>query len=122
LTVGELEALWKVESLREKIKARLRHPGKLHEWCMVSQAPIFKKWGVSISTMRKCTTPTKDIQGVNPDWVHGGEGSTSAHNELIDIILACKSFDEFKERLNSWSDKRLKNGRKDLPPELQLPT
>ena len=37
---------------------------------MVSRAPTFKKWGVSIDEIRRLRTSTKDVHFVNPIGGH----------------------------------------------------
>ncbi|MFN9751518.1 MAG: hypothetical protein ACK57U_09055, partial [Planctomycetota bacterium] len=43
LTPDELDQVWSNPKLREAVEARLRHPGGLHEWHLVSRTPTFKR-------------------------------------------------------------------------------
>ncbi|WP_229689303.1 RHS repeat-associated core domain-containing protein [Xanthomonas oryzae] len=45
LTPDEFDAIWAQNA--STIKNRLRHPGGMHEWLLVSRANVFKRWGVS---------------------------------------------------------------------------
>ncbi len=45
LTSEEFDRVWSDPKLRDKIKERLRHPGGMHEWLLVSRADTFKYWG-----------------------------------------------------------------------------
>ncbi|WP_238557936.1 hypothetical protein [Paenibacillus shenyangensis] len=45
LTPDEFDKVWADPKLRESIKDRLRHPGRMHEWNLVSHADTFKRWG-----------------------------------------------------------------------------
>ncbi|WKB36326.1 hypothetical protein QS257_04015 [Terrilactibacillus sp. S3-3] len=40
LSVEELDEIWKNKALRKKIERQLRAPGGLHEWHLVSRAPL----------------------------------------------------------------------------------
>ncbi|MFD2880875.1 hypothetical protein ACFTAO_40975 [Paenibacillus rhizoplanae] len=55
LTPDEFDKVWADPKLRDIIKDRLRHPGGLHEWHLVSRADVFKKMGESrVSRLLKC--------------------------------------------------------------------
>lgn len=101
--------------MRWSIESRIRYPGGLHEWLMCSRANIFKKWGVSMDDIKKLRTKVDDVIFKNPPGIHGGPGSTRAHNEILDLIDSSNSYAEFKEKLISWSEKRLEGGSKKLP-------
>ena len=47
LSIDELDALWSKPEIRDVIEARLRSPGGLHEWHLVSRTPQFKYWDIS---------------------------------------------------------------------------
>jgi len=121
LTPDELDSLWKDTAIRDTIEDRIRQPGGLHEWYMVSRAPTFKRWGVTMDEIKDLRTKTSDTGGVNPPWRHGKEGSTTAHNELLEIIDSSTNRDDFLRRLNNWANYRLTNGVQGLPQGLQLP-
>ena len=86
LTSEELDTIWKDPKLRQIIEDRLRQPGGLHEWHLVSRTPQFKKWNVTAEQIKDLRSLTKDVKFVNPKGVHGGRGATTAHNELLKII------------------------------------
>ena len=50
---------------------------------------------------------------------HGGAGSTTAHNQILNIIDTSNSYNEFVMRLNDWAKDRLRNGNLDLPAGLK---
>lgn len=119
VSLSDFNKLWSDPTTRSTISSRIRHPGKLHEWLLVSRAPVFKEWGVSMSDIKSLRTPTKDVKFVNPQGVHGGKGSTKAHNELLDIVDNSKNYDQFVTGLNKWANSRLPNGINDLPEGLR---
>ena len=119
LSTDEINKVWADPILRDKIKDRLRAPGGYHEWCLVSRADVFKNWGISASQIRDLRTKISDVQFVNPDGVHGGRGSTTAHNELLDIIDSSQNYAEFRDGLREWADRRLKGGVDALPEGLR---
>jgi hypothetical protein len=107
--------LWVVKATKERIKRRIRHPGGLHEWLMVSRADVFKKWGVSMNEIKRLRTKVEFVIFKNPPGKHGGFGSTRAHNEILDLIDTSKNFNQFKKKLIIWSENRLEGGSKSLP-------
>ena len=119
LTDAEFNQLWSNPASRQVIEQRIRQPGGLHEWLLVSRVDRFKSWGVSMDDIKRFRTPTQDIQFVNPPGVHGGVGSTVAHNELLRIIDSSSDFNEFVQKLNIWASRRLENGVLDLPEGLR---
>ena len=91
--------------LRESIKDRLRHPGGLHEWHLVSRADTFKYMGGNCQEqMVEMRTLISETKFVNPTGKHGGKGSTKAHNELLKVIDTSEDYDMFKRRLRNWED------------------
>lgn len=46
-------------------------------------------------------TLISDTKFVNPTGKHGGKGSTTAHNGLLQIIDTSKDYDMFKRRLQN---------------------
>lgn len=98
---------------------RIRQPGGYHEWHLVSRTPEFKKWGVSIDDIKGMRSLIDDIEFKNPWGIHGGTGSTTAHNQILNIIETSSSYGEFVRRLNDWARDRLKNGILDLPEGLR---
>ncbi|MGT2743032.1 pre-toxin TG domain-containing protein [Streptococcus plurextorum] len=120
LTDEQLETIWQNKHLRRKIERQLRAPGGMHEWHLVSRAPQFKKWGVQAEQIRELRTAISDVRFVNPDGVHGGLGSTLAHNELLGIIDSSLDYETFVRRLNNWANYRLLGGVEKLPKGLQI--
>ncbi|WP_426578745.1 ribonuclease YeeF family protein [Bacillus altitudinis] len=120
LTSKELDELWKDKRIRKKIERQLREPGGLHEWHLVSRAPQFKHWNISAEEIKDLRTAISDVKFVNPNGVHGGLGSTKAHNELLAIIDTSSDYDTFVRRLNNWANYRLEGGVSSLPEGLKL--
>ena len=120
LSVEELEYLWSDKAIRRKIERQLRYPGGMHEWHLVSRAPQFKYWGIDFETIADLRTAIDDVKFVNPSGVHGGLGSTKAHNELLDIIDTSIDYSMFKRRLNNWAHYRLQGGVSSLPAGLRI--
>lgn len=115
----QFETLWDDPNARKVIQARSRSPGGQHEWLLVSRANIFKKWGVTAGQIAALRTPVNEIRLINPTGIHGGAGSTQAHNELISLIDGCSSFQEYREALHKWANSRLSGGSAALPGELK---
>jgi RHS repeat-associated protein len=119
LTSDELNNLWSDQNIRESIESRLRSPGGLHEWHMVSRAPKFKEWGVSAEQIRDMRTAIDEVEFINPVGRHGRRGSTKAHNEILKIIDTSQDYDTFVRRLQNWANYRLPDGVDGLPPGLR---
>lgn len=119
LTPDQFDRSWQDRRLREAIQARLRHPGGLHEWHLVSRANVFKRWGVTAEQIADLRTAIKNVKFDNPSGQHGGPGSTAAHNELLAIIDSSLDYAQFKRRLQTWADYRLVGGSAALPPGLR---
>jgi len=120
LTSSELDELWKDKKFRKKIERQLREPGGLHEWHLVSRAPQFKHWSIGAEEIKLLRTSISDVKFVNPNGVHGGLGSTKAHNELLAIIDTSSDYNTFVRRLNNWANYRLEGGVSSLPEGLKL--
>ncbi|QWH60749.1 hypothetical protein EXW39_11380 [Bacillus mycoides] len=120
LSSAELDGLWKDKKIRKKIERQLREPGGLHEWHLVSRAPQFKFWDISAEKIKDLRTAISDVKFVNPKGVHGGLGSTKAHNELLAIIDTSNDYNTFIRRLNNWAYYRLEGGISSLPEGLRL--
>ncbi|MFJ7849330.1 T7SS effector LXG polymorphic toxin [Peribacillus sp. NPDC097206] len=120
LTSNELDELWKDKKIRKKIERQLREPGGLHEWHLVSRAPQFKCWNIGAEEIKDLRTAISDVKFVNPKGVHGGLGSTKAHNELLAIIDTSSDYNTFVRRLNNWANYRLEGGVSSLPQGLRL--
>ena len=101
LTPEQLDEIWDNKHLRRKIERQLRAPGGMHEWHLVSRAPQFKRWGIQAEQIRDLRTAISDVKFVNPTGVHGGLGSTRAHNELLGIIDSSLDYETFVRRLNN---------------------
>ncbi|MGE7767282.1 ribonuclease YeeF family protein [Peribacillus sp. NPDC096540] len=119
LTTEEFDKVWADPKLRESIKDRLRHPGGLHEWHLVSRADTFKYWGVTAEQIVEMRTLISETKFVNPTGKHGGKGSTKAHNELLKIIDTSEDYDMFKRRLQNWAEYRFEGGSDALPGGLK---
>ena len=120
LTPEQLEQIWDNKHLRRKIERQLRAPGGMHEWHLVSRAPQFKRWGINAEQIRDLRTAISDVKFVNPTGVHGGLGSTLAHNELLGIIDSSLDYETFVRRLNNWANYRLDGGIASLPEGLRF--
>ncbi|MGK9232718.1 RHS domain-containing protein [Inquilinus limosus] len=119
LSPDDFDEIWKDPGMRAAIQDRLRSPGGMHEWLMVSRANVFKRWGRTAEDIMGMRTPTSSTRFINPTGRHGGLGSTTAHNEILEIIDSSLDYDNFVRRLQNWADYRLPNGNVDLPPGLQ---
>jgi hypothetical protein len=119
LTSDEFNQIWANTKLRQSIESRLRSPGGLHEWHLVSRANVFKEWGVTAEQIADMRTIIKDVKFVNPIGKHGGKGSTAAHNEILDIIDTSPNYEVFKQRLQNWANYRLDGGTDALPSGLK---
>ncbi|MGG3233559.1 hypothetical protein ABEP17_08675 [Priestia flexa] len=120
LSTNELNELWQDKKIRKKIERQLREPGGLHEWHLVSRAPQFKFWDISAEKIKDLRTAISDVKFVNPKGVHGGLGSTKAHNELLAIIDTSNDYNTFIRKLNNWAYYRLEGGISSLPEGLRL--
>ena len=120
LTPEQLEQIWDNKHLRRKIERQLRAPGGMHEWHLVSRVPQFKRWGINAEQIRDLRTAISDVKFVNPTGVHGGLGSTLAHNELLGIIDSSLDYEIFVRRLNNWANYRLDSGIASLPEGLRF--
>ncbi|MEK3903616.1 MULTISPECIES: hypothetical protein [unclassified Paenibacillus] len=119
LTPDEFNTVWADPKLRDTIKDRLRHPGGLHEWHLVSRADVFKRWGVTSEQIAEMRTLISETKFVNPTGKHGGKGSTKAHNELLEIIDSSTDYDMFRRRLQNWANYRFEGGVDALPDGLK---
>lgn len=119
LTPEQLDEIWDNKHLRRKIERQLRAPGGMHEWHLVSRAPQFKRWGIQAEQIRDLRTAISDVKFVNPTGVHGGLGSTRAHNEFLGIIDSSLDYETFVRRLNNWANYRLDGGIASLPEGLR---
>jgi hypothetical protein len=136
LTVDELDQLLADRTVNgqrgaaEIIGENIRHPGRFHEWLMVAEARQFKKWGVSMRTIREGRTFTDATMGRG--FRHGGTGAGKMHRQVRAMIRSSNSYGEFLEKLNQWADRAMVPshsarwpdaaplGRYSLPDNLQL--
>jgi len=65
--------------------------------------------------IKNLRTKIEDVIFKNPPGKHGGPGSTTAHNEILDLIDNSKNYDEFKNKLVDWAEDRLEGGKDALP-------
>ncbi|WP_172979363.1 RHS repeat-associated core domain-containing protein [Pseudomonas kitaguniensis] len=119
LTPNDFDTVWSNKTYQNSIKARLRYPGRMHEWHMVSRADIFKRWGVDAEQIYELRTAISNVKFVNPSGHHGGKGSTKAHNEILKVIDNSKDYSEFRKGLNEWAGRRLEGGSDALPSGLK---
>lgn len=119
LSPDEFDKVWADPKLRDTIKDRLRHPGGLHEWHLVSRADVFKRWGVTSEQIAEMRTLISETKFVNPTGKHGAKGSTKAHNELLEVIDSSTDYDMFRRRLQNWANYRLDGGIDALPDGLK---
>ncbi len=119
LSAPQLDKLWKNKRVRETIEDRLRHPGGMHEWLLVSKAPQFKRWGMGAEDIWAMRTRISKVIFKNPYGWHGGPGSTEAHNQIAALIDSAVSFRGFRQRLQNWAGKRLRGGARALPEGLR---
>ena len=91
MSVEDLNLLWSDSKIQKIIKDRIRHPGGLHEWCMVCETPKWKSWKIPMEEIKRFRTDIPDLTWEVPNDVpsiggqagkHGGTGSTRFHNEL----------------------------------------
>jgi RHS repeat-associated protein len=115
----ELDALWKDKATRRLIEDKLRNGGGKHEWLQVSRAPTFKRWGLKADDIKRMTTLTKDVKWKNPVGTHGGDWSTTAHNQMRKLIDESGDFEEFTRKLWKWADEHLEGGAGALPEGLR---
>lgn len=110
LTYEQAAQLWKSKDIAKAISTQLRHPGKMHEWCMVCRAPTFKKWSVTVRDIWDFRTKIDEITWTVPgEWVtedttaghgtHDGNGAVRFHLLLKDIIDESTSIAEFNTKL-----------------------
>lgn len=119
MTPKQLDRLWADPVVRRAISDRIRQPKGYHEWHLVARTPRFKEWGVSMDDIKGLRTLTSEVEFRNPSGIHGGKGSTTAHNQIIRIIDTSSSYEEFVTRLNNWANDRLVNGVQGLPEGLR---
>jgi hypothetical protein len=120
LTEDEIWALWSNKAARSTIERRLRHPGGLHEWFMVAEAPTFKSWGFTVEDIRAIRTEISKIRLVEPVGSHVGTEGYWMHQQIQEIIRNSVSYEQFKRGINTWAQYRLPNGVNDLPEALRL--
>ncbi|MFS5596692.1 hypothetical protein V2V61_11085 [Streptococcus agalactiae] len=76
---------------------------------MVCRAPEFKEWGVSMDEIQRFRTRTSELDWVNPytgvKGGHGGNGSTTFHNELKAVIDGSKPLEDFNRGVILLRDK-----------------
>ena len=107
--------MWDKKGLKKKIKKRLRHPGGMHEWCMVATADIFKKWNITAQDIWRDRTAIPDVKFKNPKAKHNGTNSQIQHNRVLKIIKNASSYDDFVTKLNVFADNHIVGGRSSLP-------
>jgi hypothetical protein len=119
ISPDDFDRVWSDSVLRDKIEARLRHPGGMHEWLMVARANTFKRWGITAEQISNLRSSIPDIVFINPSGSHGMTGSGKAHKELIRMIDSSPDYETFQRRLKNWANYRLSGGVDDLPEGLR---
>ncbi|MBD5541431.1 MAG: hypothetical protein HDR00_09640 [Lachnospiraceae bacterium] len=85
MSVEELMEFWEDKEERNKIKGLMRYPGRYHEWLMLAAIPILKAMEIPMGKILEYRTLTAECNFFINDtecW-HGGEGSTTMHNDLF---------------------------------------
>lgn len=103
----DFNQIWKDEGIKKYIENQIRYPGKLHEWNMTGFADYFKYWGVSMDEIKINRDIIETLDFINPAGHHGRKGSTTVHNEIIEIIKSSSDYEDFKRQLRTWADYRL---------------
>ena len=141
LTVTEITELYSHPATKNKIKDLLRGDGGMHEWFMVSKAPVFKSWGMTADDIMKAVTPTSEVNFYNiltkegfSDGVHGiatATVSSNAHLQISNLIESSNSKEEFMKKLGDWAEEHyarsivkdnlveIRAGKKGLPEEFK---
>lgn len=113
MPADELETHWNHtdygKQFQATVKRRLRSPGKMHEWVMVSKAEKARVWQLTYRFFADETrSPTRSVYfkdtATGVTGVHGRTPSGSAHLELAKMIDESSTFEEYKLRLQSWAD------------------
>ncbi|WP_252371769.1 RHS repeat-associated core domain-containing protein, partial [Pseudoalteromonas sp. S558] len=120
LSPEELDLLYKKDKkIRRKIENGLRGDGGMHEHLMVSKAPHWKKWGVTVEQVHNdYSVPTEKLKWTIPgSSTQGGHrildsetkevsapGSTTFHKQLGEAIDQSSSLEQFDEKLNGLKD------------------
>lgn len=125
LSPDDFDRIWASPPLREQIEDRLRYPGTMHEWLVVSRADDFHRWGVKAADIAACRTPTQQVQFLCPVrglGSHDDAVGSECHMEIIREVDQALTFEDFRGRLQDFAKRRLPNGIADLPcPLLQAP-
>ncbi|MEP1122621.1 MAG: Hint domain-containing protein [Ilumatobacter sp.] len=108
------EAFENDPDFRDAIKDRIRYPGGRHEWCMCSEVPTIKDWGVSMEEIRDFTTATRDTTWVNPNTGVAGNhvapgipavDSNNFHTALREVINSSENVADFNRNIQQfWDD------------------
>jgi RHS repeat-associated protein len=115
LSYKEFMSFWQQDrSFRQTIKTRLRDPGGMHEWLLVSRADKAKQWGVSYEHFSKwLRTSTEDVVFVDKSSP-GGKGphetnsiSIRAHQEIDQLIDQAEDLNHFKDLVRDWANGEL---------------
>lgn len=125
ISPDEFDKLWQLDKVQEVIARKIRKPGKLHEWLMVARANVFKRWGVTMEQIKNFRTLTKELKFKHPitgEIAPHGTNSISqlAHNDLLELIDKCNSYEEFVKALNLWADAWVVGKRSTLPVGLRI--
>ncbi len=85
MSMDVLMWLWERPEERNKIKSLMRYPGAYHEWLMLAAIPMLKDMEIPMGEIMQYRTPTNECCFFidNTQCWHGGEGSTTMHNDLF---------------------------------------
>ena len=122
LSLEELNYLFTDGSLITRMGSRIRGDAGVHEWCMCSQAPKFKEWGVTMEQILAFTTKTYLVRGettplrdpwdkaYDPTWagqpwqhpttgVSNSSASARFHIELGHLIETSRTLTDYNQGL-----------------------
>lgn len=122
LSADRLRELMLNKANRDTIGDRIRNPGGMHEWIMVSMTPRAKEWNppVTIQQIWDLRTPTGDIR-LSPNKYKPplNHDSNKMHQHLAALIDRSTSLDDFRNILRNWAKDALEGGIDDLPDGFQ---
>ncbi len=117
ISADDFDRYWANPALRQQIEDRLRYPGTMHEWLVVSRADDFHRWGVHFADIQNCRTPTSQVTFLCPvrgTGSHDDAVGSECHMQIISAVDQSLSFEEFRGRLQDFARQRLPGGVNDL--------
>jgi hypothetical protein len=99
--------LMKNKETRNQIKSALRGKGGMHEWMMVSQAALSRKWGMTAEDIMTAVSGTKDLDKklralTNGQYGHSGKAGSALHEKLRELMESSDSADEYKDKVKAF--------------------